>query len=190
MTDTDSAFEAAAEMAAETATERVKRVARERAASGGGNGAKSRTNGRPAASEKPLVDEAPPVSTPKTSSTGGTRYRAGMFVEPVTQLYTLMGLGLSMVDKHDVTHIDDNGQEHVEHGVPLCGQAIVQNAHDIGTAWDNLAQKDERVRKALMTLTRASVWGEIVVAHTPLMMAVVANHAPGLKGSLPGGFGL
>jgi hypothetical protein len=135
------------------------------------------------AGDKPLVDSIPEDMAPKrTRSTRAKKdeavppYKPGMFVEPVMQAYAMVGMGISMFDKHEVTNPETGKVE----TIPLCGQAIVQQAEAAAIAWDKAAQKDPRIRKALQSLVRGSVWGGIAAAHLPIVMTVIGNHMPGL----------
>lgn len=137
--------------------------------------------------DKPLIDELPEDVAPRRGAAKKAApkkvadapvYKPGMFVEPVTSAYTMLGMGFGFFDKHKVE--DDDGNVHT---VPLCAQAIVANAEAAGIAWDKAAQKDPRIKKALMSFVKAGVWGELAAAHMPMVMAIVGNH---FAGALPG----
>jgi hypothetical protein len=93
--------------------------------------------------------------------------KPGEFVEPMEQLYTMISLGVDMVDKKD----HGNSEE--------CSKIILDEAHNIAVKWDELAQKNDQVRKTLRTLTQGSAWGSLLMAHVPIALAVFATHMPG-----------
>ncbi len=87
-------------------------------------------------------------------------YRRDMFVEPLTQIYAMMGLGISLRDQH-------------------CGQIIVTQAGDCARAWDQLAKENPAVRKALASLTMASAWTPVIMSHLPIALAVFNHNVMG-----------
>ena len=89
--------------------------------------------------------------------------KPGTFVEPLETIYSMVGVGVSMIDKPDHE----------------CGPVIAENAHDIAVKWDELAQKNPDVRRALRKLTQGSAWAGVIGAHVPVALAIIAVHAPG-----------
>lgn len=77
----------------------------------------------------------------------------------LTNMYTGLGMTVSMVDKH-------------------CGLAIVESAEDCAQAWEDLAKTNPKVRRALLMLLETSDVTKIVIAHAPIMAAVMAHHMP------------
>ncbi len=110
--------------------------------------------------EGPISDTIPKPSGSTRSRTKPTvkapPYRKDMFVEPLTQIYAMMGMGVSLRDQH-------------------CGQIIVMQASDCARAWDQLAKENPAVRKALASLTMASAWTPVIMSHLPIALAVF-NH--------------
>lgn len=86
--------------------------------------------------------------------------KPGEFTEDITAFYTMAGMAVAVKDQH-------------------CGQVIVQSAPKIGEEWDNLAQANPAVRKALRSLTKATAVGTLVAAHLPIIMAISAHHGVG-----------
>lgn len=85
--------------------------------------------------------------------------RKGQFVEPLTQLYAGIGTTVILFD-------------------PVCGQAILQSAPKCAESIDELAYRNEAVRRAVFALTQTSAIGAVLVAHLPIIMAVVMHHVP------------
>jgi hypothetical protein len=78
---------------------------------------------------------------------------------PLTNMYTGLGMTVAMVDKH-------------------CGMAIVESAEDCAQGWEDLAKTNPKVRRALLMLLETSDVTKIVIAHAPIMAAVMAHHMP------------
>lgn len=95
-----------------------------------------------------------------TARTPTPRAKKGQFVEPLTQMYTLIGIGVNSVDK-------------------ICGPAIVRSAADCAKALDDLAYTNESVRRALLSLTTVSGYGQVILAHMPILFAIAAHHGGG-----------
>lgn len=84
--------------------------------------------------------------------------RSGL-AQPLTNMYTGLGMTVAMVDRH-------------------CGMAIVESASDCAEAWEEMARRNPKVRRALLMLLETSDVTKIVIAHAPIMAAVFAHHAP------------
>lgn len=115
-----------------------------------------KTSSKPAA-KKPRAPRAKRPAEPAA--------KKDEFVEPMTQLYALIGLGVGMKDD-------------------VCGPAIVAAAPDIAVEWQKLAESDPNVRRALRSLTRSSAWGGLIMAHVPIAMMIARHHMPALYGPL------
>lgn len=111
--------------------------------------------------------KAAPKPAAKKASERVPASKPGEFVEPLTQMYTMIGMGTVALDVR-AGHEDHN-----------CGPTIVENAEKIAQSWDELAQKNDNVRKALRTMLQGSAWAGVIGAHLPIAMAIFSNHAPG-----------
>jgi hypothetical protein len=85
--------------------------------------------------------------------------KKGQFVEPLMKLYASVGAAVMIAD-------------------PICGTAIVTSAESCAKTLDDLAYQNEAVRRALYSLTTTSYLGAVLVAHLPIIMAVVMHHVP------------
>lgn len=56
--------------------------------------------------------------------------------------------------------------------------AIRDHAADLGAAWAELAETNGTVAKWLDGLGQGNAWAGVLMAHLPLAMAIMANHAP------------
>jgi hypothetical protein len=97
----------------------------------------------------------------KLSPSSAPPYRAGQFIEPLTQLYAFAGVGLMPFDPH-------------------CAMTIAQSGEDCAKAWDELAKNNLAVRRALQSLLATGAWSGVIAAHAPILVAVLAHHAPGM----------
>ena len=77
----------------------------------------------------------------------------------LTNVYTGLGMTVAMADRH-------------------CGMAIVESAEDCGKAWEDLARRNPKVRRALLMFLETSDVTKVIIAHAPIMAAVFAHHAP------------
>lgn len=93
------------------------------------------------------------------------RAKKGMFVDPLTQLYVGIGMTLLPVD-------------------PVCANAVIKSAENCAKSLDELAYQNEAVRRALMALTQTSAVGGVIIAHMPILMAVMMHHVPAAQNIL------
>lgn len=98
----------------------------------------------------------------RATSTTTIPNRKGQFVEPVTRFYAMIGAGVAIRD-------------------PQCGLAIMQAAPDAAKAWDEIAYKNEAVRRALWALAQTTTFGELFAAHVPILLAVGVHHIPKMR---------
>ncbi len=125
------------------------------------------------------IEESPPVVTPKASrvkrekstKTAASKprtappYRAGQFVQPLTQMYAFIGMAVLPFD-------------------PTCGTAVMQSGEECAKSLDELAKSNIAVRRALYALTATSAWGAVIAAHVPILVAVGSHHVPAVRDSL------
>ena len=66
------------------------------------------------------------------------------------------------------------------------GTAFIQNAEPCAKALDNAAKADKQIRRVLMLLVQGSVWGEVIIAHMPIMMALAVTMVPSVRATMNG----
>jgi hypothetical protein len=98
------------------------------------------------------------VKTPKPRKPTPPMPKSGI-AQGIANMYTGLGLGIGMVDPH-------------------CGMVIVENSETCAQAWEELAKKNPKVRRALLMLLETSDVTKIVIAHAPIMMALATHHVP------------
>lgn len=64
---------------------------------------------------------------------------------------------------------------------PICANAIVQAGPNCAEALDQLAQKNETIRRTLYALLETSAVGMVIAAHTPILVAVMMHHVPAVQ---------
>lgn len=111
--------------------------------------------------------ELPPDSKPRKGRTKSvftgqpaskaTAYQPGVIARGLTELYTNMGSFLGMFD-------------------PQCSMVIITNAQAMAESLEKLAKDNPAIRAALMRVITGSVWGEVIAAHMPVMMAITMHH--------------
>jgi hypothetical protein len=95
-------------------------------------------------------------------------YKAGVIATGVNKLYRRAGKIVRAMDA-DV------------------GEAIIQAARNtadpgepddsVGAAWDELAKTNPRIRRFLLKCVAGGAWGQLVMAHAPIAMAIVMKPA-------------
>lgn len=116
---------------------------------------------RPNAREraKALLGDKANSTGPKTKERVPVQ-KKNEFVEPLTEMYTMIGVVLTPFDQH-------------------CGPTIISAAPTCAQSLNDLAEKNENVRKALRQLTQASAMGTVIMAHAPIVLAIMSHHMPG-----------
>lgn len=88
--------------------------------------------------------------------------RRGQFVKPLADMYTMVGMTVLTFDM-------------------TCGQTIIENAERCAKTLDDLAYKNDAVRRVLISLVTTSIWGAVIVAHAPIIFAIMVHHAPFMR---------
>lgn len=101
----------------------------------------------------------------KTKKPPPPKPRPGTLVKPLTDFYTSIGMLMVPFD-------------------PFCGGAVVKSAPKCAEAMENLARENPAVRRAILSVIETSVWGQVIVAHSPIIMAVAAHHVPKVRNGM------
>jgi hypothetical protein len=128
----------------------------------------------PAASESP-ADRAPDErartvrkAKGSTSHEAAPPYKAGLITTGVNRLYRRAGKIVRAMD-HDIgTAILESAKNTADAGEP---------DDSVGAAWDELAKTNPRIRKFLMKCIAGGAWGQLVMAHAPIAMAIIMKPA-------------
>jgi len=88
--------------------------------------------------------------------------RRGSLVKPLEEIYVSIGMGVMAFDQP-------------------CGIAITNSATRCAEALDQLAYENDAVRRVILRLITTSAWGGVILAHSPIFMAIAAHHVPGAK---------
>jgi len=110
-----------------------------------------------------LANESPPPKDKKepkkdTRKATVTRLPSRKPLQPrIETLYVSLGMMIVPIDQ-------------------TCGMATAQNAPSIAAAWSNLADQNPRVKQALERILSGGAWGEVFMAHMPLLMVVLTHH--------------
>jgi hypothetical protein len=95
-------------------------------------------------------------------------YRGGVIASGVNRLYRRAGKIVRAMD-HDIgTAIIESARNTADPGEP---------DDSVGAAWDELAKTNPRVRKFLLKCLAGGAWGQLVMAHAPIVMAIVMKPA-------------
>lgn len=112
--------------------------------------------------DKPPSDK--PTSAPRTfvRDEETPEYRPGMLVKPLRDLYVTVGTLVLPFNQ-------------------AVGTSFIQNAEACARSLDNAAKADKQIRRVLMLLITGSVWGEVIVAHMPIMMTLAVTMVPSVR---------
>jgi hypothetical protein len=83
----------------------------------------------------------------------------GGLKKALEELYTTVGMGVMMMDPH-------------------CGTVIIENAPKCAEALNNMADQNQALKRILLRIVETSLIGELMFAHAPIVMAVMAHHVP------------
>lgn len=111
--------------------------------------------------QKRANGNAPRVAAKKTS-TPPPPYKEGMFVEPLSQIYAMMGMGFLALGKTN------------------SGMAFMENGAKCAETLDEWAKTSPRVRKLLAPLLNAGGAGAVAIAHAPIAFAVASDYMPNI----------
>ncbi len=103
----------------------------------------------------------------KVSTPAPAMPRKGHLARQFTQLYVSLGTFMLPIDA-------------------ACGGAVINAAPKCGEAIENLARENPADRKALLAMVETSVWGQVIVAHAPIMLAIAIHHVPAVRDNLGG----
>lgn len=93
--------------------------------------------------------------------------RKGQLARQITQLYVSLGTFMMPLDA-------------------ACAGAIINAAPQCGEAMENLARENPAVRRAILAMVETSVWGQVIVAHAPIMLAIAIHHVPAVRDNIGG----
>jgi hypothetical protein len=108
---------------------------------------------------KPRASRTAAASGAGDKAPRAPRARKAALGPRIANLYTMAGLGLAAVPNP---------------ATAAAGMAMVQNAAELGKAWEALAKDNPRVADALESLLTVSTVGTVVLAHLPVVFAALA----------------
>lgn len=91
--------------------------------------------------------------------------RPGSLKKPLQDMYGTIGMTVALFD-------------------PVCGQAILANSEACAIALENMARENEAVRRVIMSLVQTSIWGQLIAAHMPILLAIAMHHVPALRNTM------
>ena len=95
-------------------------------------------------------------------------YKAGVIASGVNRLYRRAGKIVRAMDADIGTAIIESARNTAEPGEP---------DDSVGAAWDELAKTNPRIRRFLMKCIAGGAWGQLVMAHAPIGMAIIMKPA-------------
>jgi hypothetical protein len=95
-------------------------------------------------------------------------YKPGIITSGVNRLYRRAGKIVRAMD-HDIgTAILESARNTADPGEP---------DDSVGAAWDELCKTNPRIRKFVMKCLAGGAWGQLVMAHAPIAMAIIMKPA-------------
>lgn len=82
--------------------------------------------------------------------------RPGKYKQPVMGLYGTIGMAVSLAR-------------------PGAGMAIMQQAESCAIAWDKAARQNPSIRRVLDAALTTSTWSELLIAHVPIVLAILGD---------------
>lgn len=95
-------------------------------------------------------------------------YKAGIITSGVNRLYRRAGKIVRAMDYDIGTAILESARNTADPGEP---------DDSVGAAWDELCKTNPRIRKFIMKCLAGGAWGQLVMAHAPIAMAIVMKPA-------------
>jgi hypothetical protein len=102
-------------------------------------------------SEKPVKEKTP--LPPR---------RRGSMVKPLEKMYGSLAIAILPFDQ-------------------VCATAVMNAAPQCAEALDNLAYENEAVRRILVSMLQTSAIGAVLLAHSPIIMAIMMHHVPAVR---------
>lgn len=102
----------------------------------------------------------------------------GEFVQPLTDIYNTVAMVLMPFKPQASLVMISAAREATEEETKRGVEPPTVN-EQCAKAWDDVAQKNESVRRTLKTLTTAGVWGGLFMAHMPIVAAIMADTPAG-----------
>lgn len=101
--------------------------------------------------------KTPPTKAPRIPAEI-PRPKRGMFVRPLTQTYTSVGIMLMPID-------------------PICANLFIENAESVARAWDEAAYENDTLRKYLNDFLKTSIAARVMMAHVPIIIGMFIHHS-------------
>lgn len=95
-------------------------------------------------------------------------YKAGVITSGVNRLYRRAGKIVRAMDYDIGTAVLESARNTAEDGEP---------DDSVGAAWDELCKTNPRIRKFVMKCLAGGAWGQLVMAHAPIAMAIIMKPA-------------
>lgn len=102
----------------------------------------------------------------------------GEFVQPLEDIYSTIAMALLPLKPTVAMAIVSPVRAQTDEELKADIQPPTV-AHNCAVAWDEVAQKNESVRRVLKQMTTIGVWGGLIMAHAPILAAVMAETPAG-----------
>jgi len=100
------------------------------------------------------------------------QYRAGVIAKGMNKLYARAGKLIAVMDPE------------IGHAVISITRKESEDDVTVGEAWEELAKTNPRIRKFLLKMMSGGAWGQLVMAHAPILLAIILKD--GIRTRIPG----
>lgn len=122
---------------------------------------------RPPSSKGPKA--AAPVQDAKADREAVPQWREGQIARGVNRLYRRAGRILRVMDPEiGQAMIEVTRKDVLDDGVTPDPEDIT-----VGEAWENVARTNIRIRRLALKVIASGAWGELLMAHAPILLAVM-----------------
>lgn len=125
--------------------------------------------GLPGGKRTPPKDTPPKANrrTNARTNTNGPKMSSapapeGAIAAGISQLYGQVGMFVGMFDQQ-------------------CGTVIITNAAAMGASLEAAAKESPAMQEFLQRMITTSVWGQVLAAHAPVIMAIGMHHIPAIR---------
>jgi hypothetical protein len=139
-------------------------------------------DGQAAAGDGPGPEDRAPANprrkrrknaAPDAAAEPAAQHRAGVITKGVNRLYRRAGRIVRAMDPDIGTAIIESTRSTDEDG----------GDDSVGAAWEELARANPRIRGMLLRLIAGGAWGQLLMAHAPILLAVIMKD--GIRKHIP-----
>lgn len=130
----------------------------------------------PSAAFGPDHTSAPVVDPPKVNQKNPPRSTSSVFGKLGNNKKPRSGVrALTLEDKEKIATLYTFGAMGLMPFKQKAAQAMAASAEKCADAWYEMARENDRVRRVILMLIEGGAWGKVLVAHTPIFLALLPD---------------